>query len=97
MPVGNNASATANVVASPPIPRFYWHPPSDTKSCNDRYRDCRQHSFRYRLRLFNNRERSVCQHHSSSDSVSVDSVSVDSVSSDYVRSSGSESIKGGML
>ena len=47
-PVGSNASATANVVASPPLPRIYWHSPGGTKTCNDRYRDGRQHSCRDR-------------------------------------------------
>ena len=38
---------TADIVASPPLPRSYLHRPSGTKTSN-RHRDCRQHSFRYR-------------------------------------------------
>ena len=39
----NNASLPRHLVASPALPRIYWHPQSQsgTKTGNDRYRECR--------------------------------------------------------
>ena len=45
---GRQQCFPADLVASPPLPRIYCHPPWGTKTGKDRYRDCRQHSFRYR-------------------------------------------------
>ena len=35
-------------MVSPPLPRIYWHPQPVMKTGKNRYRDCSQHSFRYR-------------------------------------------------